>query len=203
MGFSKKQHLQQNIDALKIVFKLESEDRQATTEERLLLMQYSEFGGLKFILNPAAKESDINQWRKSEYDLLPLTQQLHQLLRENSQDEKQYQRYINSMKSSVLTAFYTPPQVIDAISEVLTQRGIRIQKFLEPSAGIGSFIASFTKNKNPEITAYEKDFLTGKILNHLYSQSNINIKGFEEVPENELNTYDIIASNIPFGHFGI
>lgn len=52
MGFSKKQHLQQNIDALRIAFKLEKEKRQATVGERLLMMQYSGFGGLKFVLNP-------------------------------------------------------------------------------------------------------------------------------------------------------
>jgi hypothetical protein len=52
MGFSKRQHLQQNIDALRIAFKLEKEKRQATVGERLLMMQYSGFGGLKFVLNP-------------------------------------------------------------------------------------------------------------------------------------------------------
>jgi hypothetical protein len=39
---------------------------------------------------------------------------------------------------------YTPPLVIDAISAPLKRNGINIQrKFLEPSAGIGSFIKSF------------------------------------------------------------
>ena len=71
MGFSKKQHLQQNIDALRIAFKLEKEKRQATVGERLLMMQYSGFGGLKFVLNPIANEIDINNWRKTEHDLFP------------------------------------------------------------------------------------------------------------------------------------
>ena len=60
MGFSKKQHLQQNIDALRIAFKLEKEKRQATVGERLLMMRYSGFGGLKFVLNPIENEIDIN-----------------------------------------------------------------------------------------------------------------------------------------------
>jgi len=119
MGFSKKQHLQLNIDALRIAFKLEKEKRQATVGERLLMMRYSGFGGLKFVLNPVESEIDINHWRKTEHDLFPLTQELHQLLKENSEDDKQYRRYVDSMKSSVLTAFYTPPKVIDAISSVL------------------------------------------------------------------------------------
>lgn len=203
MGFSKKQHLQQNIDALRIAFKIEKENRQATIGERLLMVQYSGFGGLKFVLNPIENEIDINKWRKTEHDLFPLTQELHQLLKENSEDEKQYRRYVDSMKSSVLTAFYTPPQVIDAISSTLSDSSLSIQKFLEPSAGIGSFIQSFSENQQPNVTAYEKDLLTGKILKQLYPQSNIRVSGFEEIPEKEQNTYDVIASNIPFGDTSI
>lgn len=199
MGFSKKQHLQQNIDALRIAFKLEKEKRQATVGERLLMMQYSGFGGLKFVLNPIVNEIDINHWRKTEHDLFPITQELHQLLKENSEDEKQYRKYVDSIKSSVLTAFYTPPQVIDAISASLRESGLNIEKFLEPSAGIGSFIQSFSENQSANVTAYEKDLLTGKILKQLYPKSNIRISGFEEIPEKEKNSYDVVASNIPFG----
>ena len=199
MGFSKKQHLQQNIDALRIAFKLEKEKRQATVGERLLMMQYSGFGGLKFVLNPIANEIDINNWRKTEHDLFTLTRELHQLLKENSEDERQYRRYVDSMKNSVLTAFYTPPQVIHSISETLRESGLKIDKFLEPSAGIGSFIQSFSENQKSVVTAYEKDLLTGKILKQLYPDSNIRISGFEEIPEKENSSYDIIASNIPFG----
>ncbi|HAF35600.1 MAG TPA: hypothetical protein DCG88_16650, partial [Sphingobacterium sp.] len=135
MGFSKKQHLQQNIDALRIAFKLEKENRQATVGERLLMMQYSGFGGLKFVLNPVEYEMDINNWRKTEHDLFSITQELHQVLKENATDEKQYKRFVDSMRSSVLTAFYTPPEVIDAVSSVLRDSGLKIDKFLEPSAG--------------------------------------------------------------------
>ena len=203
MGFSKKQHLQQNIDALRIAFKLEKENRQATVGERLLMMQYSGFGGLKFVLNPIANEIDINNWRKTEHELFPLTQELHQLLKENSEDEKKYRSYVDSMKNSVLTAFYTPPQVIDAVSATLRENGLIIDKFLEPSAGIGSFIESFSENKQTSVTAYEKDLLTGKVLKQLYPESSIRISGFEEIPEKEQNSYDVVASNIPFGDMSI
>ncbi|GAB3422118.1 N-6 DNA methylase [Niabella aquatica] len=167
------------------------------------MMQYSGFGGLKFVLNPIENEIDINHWRKTEHDLFPITQELHRLLKENSEDDKQYRRYVDSMKSSVLTAFYTPPQVIDAISETLRESGLNIQKFLEPSAGIGSFIQSFSENQKATVTAYEKDLLTGKILKRLYPESNIRIGSFEDIPEKEQGTYDVIASNIPFGDTAI
>lgn len=102
---------------------------------------------------------------------------------ENSVDDKQYRKYVDSMKSSVLTAFYTPPQVIDAISFALKDSGLKIQNFLEPSAGIGAFIQSFADNEETRVTAYEKDVLTGKILKHLYPESNIRVSGFEEISE--------------------
>lgn len=199
MGFSKRQHLQRNIDALRIAFKLEKENGKASVGERLLMMQYSGFGGLKFVLNPAQNPIDINHWRKTEHELFPLTQELHQLLKENATDEKQYRRYVDSMRSSVLTAFYTPPLVIDAIAITLKENGVSIQKLLEPSAGIGSFIQSFANKDVPQVTAYEKDLLTGKILKQLYHDNTIRISGFEEIPEREQRSYDVIASNIPFG----
>ena len=199
MIFSKRQHLQKNIDALRIAFKLEHENRKASVGERLLMMQYSGFGGLKFVLNPVQNPIDINHWRKTEQEFFPLTQELHQLLKENATDEKQYRSYVDSMRSSVLTAFYTPPLVIDAISTTLKENGVSIQKLLEPSAGNGSFIQSFADKDMPQVTAYEKDLLTGKILKQLYPDNTIRISGFEEIPEREKNSYDVVASNIPFG----
>ena len=199
MGFSKKQHLQLNIDALRIAFKLEKENRKASVGERLLMMQYSGFGGLKFVLNPVQNPIDINYWRKTEHELFSLTQELHQVLKENASDEKQYRSYVDSMRSSVLTAFYTPPLIIDAISASLKENSVNIQKFMEPSAGIGSFIQSFAEKDVQQVTAYEKDFLTGKILKQLYPDNTIQIKGFEEISEKEKNSYDVVASNIPFG----
>ncbi len=199
MGFNKRQHLQKNIDALRIAFRLEQENRQASKDERLLMMQYSGFGGLKFILNPAQNQIDINNWKKTEHELFPLTHELHQLLKDNAVDEKQYHRYVDSMRSSVLTAFYTPPLVIDAIFSSLHENGVNIRNLLEPSAGIGSFIESLTDKEQVQVTAYEKDLLTGNILKQLYPDDTIRINGFEEIPEREKHSYDLIASNIPFG----
>ncbi|MFD2939189.1 N-6 DNA methylase [Flavobacterium notoginsengisoli] len=203
MGFSKRLHLQGNIEALRIAFKLESENRNASTEERLLMMQYSGFGGLKFVLYPAQYPADISHWKKNEEELFPLTLELHKLLKESAADEKQYRSYVDSMRSSVLTAFYTPPLVIDAIADSFEESQLKIQKFLEPSAGNGSFIESFAKNNIRQAVAYEKDLLTGTVLKQLYPDHTIRIKGFEEVPEREKSNYDMIASNIPFGDTSI
>ncbi|WP_149207341.1 N-6 DNA methylase [Flavobacterium johnsoniae] len=203
MAFNKREHLKTNIEVLQLVFLLEKEKRQATETERQLLMKYSGFGGLKFVLNPADKANDIDRWVKSEQDLFALTQELHHLLRENAQDEKQYYRYVDSIKASVLTAFYTPPSVIGAIADSFQENQINIERFLEPSAGTGSFIEAFRNESLSHITAYEKEFLTGKLLKQLYPDNNIRVAGFEEIPDKDKESYDVIASNIPFGDASI
>lgn len=199
MAFSKREHLKQNIEALRLAFYLDKWGRNATETERQYLMRYSGFGGLKFVLNSVDTPNAIDQWVKSEQDLFPLTGELHQLLRDNSADDKEYRRYVDSMRSSVLTAFYTPPAVIGAIADTLRESGIIVQRLLEPSAGIGSFIHSFADKNVQHVAAYEKDLLTGMVLRQLYPDRNIRVKGFEEIPETEQNSYDVVASNIPFG----
>src|SRR5690554_7281749 len=98
------------------------------------------------------------------------------------------------MKNSVLSSFYTPPLVVDAISEVLSENGISLNRFLDPSAGTGNFIESFTGTDVPQVTAYEKDLLTGRILKQLYPERDIHIKSFSKIPQRENGTYDMVAS---------
>lgn len=90
---------------------------------------------------------------------------------------------MDSLKASVLTAFYTPAPVIDAISDALKNSGVEVRSFLEPSAGQGAFIDSFLRNDRypgAEVLAYEKDLLTGKILSALHPSILTRVEGFEK-----------------------
>jgi len=196
--------LRQNIDAIKLALRLDKEHRKATPEEREILAKYSGFGGIKTILNPADKPEDIERWSKSEVELFPLVQELHEVLRESSPTPEVYKRYVSSLKSSILTAFYTPKPVIDALSDALKDSGITPTRFLEPSAGTGAFISSF-KDVAPEakVTGFEKDLLTGKILSHLYPDDKVRIEGYEKMEGRYSQHFDVIASNIPFGDISV
>ena len=200
MAYNKKVHLKTNIEAIRIAFALDREKRRATEAEREVLWQYSGFGGIKCILNPAEKESDKGYWTKTDLELFPMVADLHRHIRENSKDEQEAKRYFNSLKSSVLTAFYTPPEAIKALSEALKENGITPVRFLEPSAGNGAFVETF-KDSFPEVktTAFEKDLLTGKVLSHLHPDDRVHVRGFEEIENRPDNRFDVVASNIPFG----
>jgi hypothetical protein len=105
MAYNKKAHLKTNMEAIRIAFTLDREKRGATDAERAVLQQYSGFGGIKCILNPAEKESDRGYWTKTDSELFQMVSDLHKLIRENSKDEQEYKRYFSSLKNSILTAF--------------------------------------------------------------------------------------------------
>ncbi|MDR1593461.1 MAG: SAM-dependent methyltransferase, partial [Prevotellaceae bacterium] len=200
MAYNKKEHLQTNIEAIRIAFALDKEKRRATEAERSVLQQYSGFGGIKCILNPVQTEADKASWKKSDVDLFPMVVDLHKLIHENSRDENEYRRYFNSLKSSILTAFYTPPEIVKVLSDALKNSEITPVRFLEPSAGNGAFADVFRETfPNNKTVCFEKDLLTGKILSHLHPDDKVHIRGFEEIENRPDNRFDVIASNIPFG----
>ena len=200
MAYNKKAHLLTNTEAIRIAFTLDREKRRATEEERAVLKQYSGFGGIKCVLKSTG-ENDRKDWTKSEMDLFPPVADLQKLIRENSKDESEYKHYYDSIKKSILTAFYTPPEVVLALTEALKGNGIFPQRFLEPSAGNGAFADAF-RNTFPqnETVCFERDLLTGKILSHMHPDDKIFIRPFEEIENRPDNSFDVIASNIPFGN---
>ena len=204
MAFNRKQKLRDNIEAIRTAFTLDREGRTPTERERVLLGRYCGFGGLKCILNPARELTDAVHWAKSDLELFAPTVELHRIIRENSRDDMEYKRYTDSLKASVLTAFYTPQPVTDTIADVLHDRKVRPNLVLEPSAGIGAFISPvLSNNLQAEVMAFEKDLLTGKMLGHLYPQQKIRTEGFEKIEKPFLNHFDLAISNIPFGDIAV
>ena len=204
MAFNRKQKLRDNIEAVRTAFTLDREGRTPTERERALLERYCGFGGLKCILNPARELTDAVHWAKSDLELFAPMVELHRLIRENSRDEREYKRYTDSLKASVLTAFYTPQAITDTIADVLHDRKVRPRLVLEPSAGMGAFISPvLSNNPQAEVMAFEKDLLTGRMLGHLYPQQKIRTEGFEKIEKPFLNHFDLAISNIPFGDIAV
>ena len=204
MAYSRKQRLNDNIKAIETAFILDREQRTPTARERLLLERYCGFGGLKCILNPARELADAVHWAKSDLELFAPTVELHRLIRENSKNESEYKQLMDSLKQSVLTAFYTPSAVTEALTDVLKEHQIIPEKVLEPSAGIGAFVDSVLDN-NPkaDIMAFEKDLLTGKILRHLHPEQKVRIEGFEKIEKPFNDYFDLAISNVPFGDVAV
>ena len=204
MAFNRKAKLRDNIEAIRTAFELDGAQRAATPQERERLARYCGFGGLKCILNPASDLTDVVQWAKSDLELFPLTVELHRLIRDHSANDNEYKRYIDSLKSSVLTAFYTPEAVTEALADVLHDYNVRPHRLLEPSAGHGAFVEAFARrNPDAEVMAFEKDLLTGKILAHLHPDKSVRTEGFERIEKPFNGYFDVAVSNIPFGDVAV
>ncbi len=204
MSYNKKAHLRANIDAIKVVFTLEKEQRSATEIEQDILMEYTGFGGLKCVLNPVNSLVDTSAWAKSELELFPMVAELHRVIRDNTDSATEYKQYINSIKNSVLTAFYTPPLVVQALADTFSDNDVQINTLLDPSAGMGGFSSAFSfRYLKADIVNFEKDQLTGKILSHINPDDKVVVDGFETIENRYSNYFDVVTSNIPFGEMSV
>ena len=204
MAFNRKQRLRDNIEAIRTAFVLDKEQRTATTEEQAILRKYCGFGGLKCILNPARELTDAVHWAKSDLELFAPTVELHRLIRENSRNDLGYKRFVDSLKASVLTAFYTPKEITDTIADVLADYSVHPSRVLEPSAGVGVFVDAVLRHSpDADVMAFEKDLLTGTILQQLHPDKKMRIDGFEKIEKPFNNYFDLAVSNIPFGDIAV
>lgn len=205
MAYNKKEVLQANTEAIRVVLRLEKERREATEAEKSILQNYQGFGGLKCVLNRTDNPDDIRYWSKSEQNLFEPTQQLKQMIYREAVDANTAKRYWESIKASVLTSFYTDTRIVSAISDALTSVNVPIRRCLDPSAGMGAFAETFAKQAGV-VDAMEKDLLTARISQalHPYGKGNIFVQNepFEAIGELEdKDKYDLVTSNIPFGDF--
>lgn len=202
--YNKEQALRDNTEAIRTAYRIEIEGRSATEEEQAVLRKYTGFGALKFILNDTDEMIDTARWKPSDIKYIGQTIELRRVLRENTSGQEEFSKAMDSLKSSVLTAFYTPTPVIKAISDSLKIQGIEVRNYLEPSAGQGAFIDVFKETyPDAEATAFEKDLMTGKILSALHPQDKITVDGFETISESQAGHFDLAVSNIPFGDFAV
>lgn len=169
-----------NIAAIKLLKSLEEGNRLATPEEQVVLSKYVGWGGL-------ADAFDESKWPK-EYE------ELKELL-----NKKEYE----SARESTLTAFYTPPVVLESIYDTLRNFGFENGNILEPACGTGNFFGMLPEDmRESKMYGVELDSISGRIAQYLYPESNIAIEGFEEtnLPD---NFFDVTISNVPFGDFGV
>lgn len=201
MAYNKLKSLEDNVRAIETALTVLSQKRKATEPEKETLSLYSGFGGIKEVLN-LGTENSIPQSMEETANRLLVS------LRKFSADNPEwYNGTLASIKTSVLTAFYTPAFIINAVAgqihTTFKKHGLTMRTFLEPSAGIGGFLP--VAMNGSKSYAFEKDTLTGLILALLNDDTETYTAGFETIGEQRLEdtSFDVIASNIPFGNFRV
>ena len=167
-----------NVAAIRLLKRVEAENRPATPEEQEVLAKYVGWGGLADCFDP----------RHNNYE------GLRSLL-----TEEEYA----AARESTLTAFYTPPVVIRSIYAALGQMGFRQGNVLEPACGIGHFLGMLPEGMaESKVYGVELDDVSGRIARQLYPRSSISVRGYEKMDFPD-NFFDVAVGNVPFGQFKV
>jgi N12 class adenine-specific DNA methylase len=162
-----------NIEAIKTLFQIERENRQATAAEKEILAKYKGWGGLS--------EAFANYMTNKE---------LRELL---SQEE------YDAARRSTQNAHYTSLEVIEAMYKGLERMGFTGGNLLEPSMGTGNFFGMLPKKLANKTNLYgvEMDNITGRIARALYGDADITIAPYQDVNYAD-GSFDAAVGNVPF-----
>ena len=218
--------LKGNLAAIRLLRTLQKEDRNATHEEKKVLAQFVGWGSLQHTFDTVRgdlmrtypgqkpdtkrraylKAGELNDYRNALYDgdekfmekidaridewekhFGPAQQELRTLLTAGE---------IAAASASTINAHYTSKDVISGMWDAVLRMGIKSGRFLEPAAGVGSFIGLSPWSTN-ESTAIELDSVSAQLLEKLYPQSKVlssNLASVNVAP----GSYDLTISNVPF-----
>ena len=164
-----------NLSAIRLVKQLGAEEREATTAEKTVLEQFTGWGGLSSVF----KEGNA------------YFNELQELL-----TPEEYE----AARASTTTSFYTPPEIVSSVWDMIERLGFAGGSVLEPSAGIGHFFGLMPAalSAKSDLAGIEIDKISGRILRALYPDATVKVEGFEKqrIPNNR---YDLIVTNVPFG----
>jgi N12 class adenine-specific DNA methylase len=179
---SLKQKARDNFAAIELIRRLDVSGREATDEERRVLVKYVGWGGIP----QAFADFGPEEWRSER-------EQLKSLLTPTEYE---------SARASTLNAHYTSATVIGGIYDALERLGFTGGRVLEPALGIGHFFGLMPGEMaaRSRLTGIELDPLTARIARHLYPDADIRAQGFETAKLVE-GSFNLAISNVPFGDY--
>lgn len=182
---TKREKINDNLEALSIIEELElveSKDlkENLTREKQKKLAKYSGWGGLADIF-----DEQNNSWQEERSRLKELAGTSY-----------------NDMRATVLTAYYTPANIIEEMYWFAEHFGnLSHANILDPAMGTGNFFQRIpSAMRGANLTGIEIDETSAEIAKYLYPQVNIFVTGYENVT---LPKQDLIIGNIPFNNIKV
>lgn len=180
---SPSERLNNNLEAISMLNRVESGERELDITAQEVLAKYVGWGGLSDVFD----ESKDGQWKEARAFL------------KKNLSQAEYE----AARESTLTSFYTPKTVIDGIYKTLSDMGFKQGNILEPSMGIGNFIGNVPDEMSKsKFYGVELDSVSGRIGKLLYPESEVQVKGLEETGFSN-NFFDVAIGNVPFGEYKV
>lgn len=216
-----KQKFNQNIAALKTLQTMRVEGRtKATAEEQETMAKFVGWGAYPALFNEDytphvyGRGDELEERKRERAEHLERERVQKELDPEFNNDKWKKEKEIlksvlsaeefKSAKGSILNAHFTAPSVVDAHWKMAQKLGFNGGRFLETSAGIGYYLGMMPPElaKKTHTSAVELDQSTGNMLKAMYPSTNVQVTGFQNLAAPD-NFYDLVASNVPFGNYGV
>ncbi|WP_280216934.1 helicase [Nocardia neocaledoniensis] len=169
-----------NIEAIRLLARLDEAGRYATADEQAVLAQFSGWGGAWQVFDTA----------KTEHE--PQREQLRALLGD---------REFRAARQSTANAHYTDPAVVAVMWDALVEAGLpEDANVLEPGCGAGHFLGHAPGWVNA--VGVEVDPTTARIAHYLYPSREVRNHGFER-DFSPTARYDAAIGNVPFGDYSL
>ena len=170
-----------NVAAIRTLFQLEAEGRDATPKEQEILSNYVGWGGLADVFDP----SKIS-WAEEHKNLKGLLSEAE----------------FAAARASTLNAHYTSPTIIRSIYDAVEKMGFETGNILEPAMGVGNFFGLLPEGmRDSKLYGVELDSISGRIAQKLYPKADITVAGFETTSRRDF--YDLAVGNVPFGNYKV
>ncbi|MFL1596150.1 DEAD/DEAH box helicase family protein [Rhodococcus ruber] len=170
-----------NIAALRLVRRLDEQQRPATADEQAVLAQWSGWGAIPEVFDNRPKI--LAQWGDEHTELLDLL------------GDKGFAQ----ARATTLNAHYTDPAIVAELWRAVQRAGLPDGALLlEPGCGAGHFVG--TAPETVRMVGVEIEPISAKIAHYLYPSQQIRNHGFERnfAPA---GTFTGAIGNVPFGKF--
>jgi N12 class adenine-specific DNA methylase/GGDEF domain-containing protein len=170
--------LRGNIAAIRLMRKIESENRQAAEEEQKILAKFVGWGGLSKYFDRLQKDRYLKEYEE---------------LRALFSDDREY----HAASDSARNAHYTSIGVFRAMWDAVKRMGFACGNVMEPGMGVGNAFGTIPTDLKAVLHGVELDSITGRIARLLYPNAKIQVKGYQEVKIPK-DYYRLFFSNVPF-----
>jgi N12 class adenine-specific DNA methylase/2'-5' RNA ligase len=181
------QRLKWNMDALRLLKQLETDDRMPTEAERETLAHYVGWGALQNVFDPyRSAYNEQKKWIESSRELSELM----------TEDE------FDAARKSTVNAHYTSPEIVRFMWKAMQRIGFKDGQIFEPSMGIGNFLGMMPGaiRRASSVFGNDLDKTSYKIAKYLYPSAGLYNLDYAEMVLPD-NAFDLAISNVPFGDY--
>jgi N12 class adenine-specific DNA methylase/GNAT superfamily N-acetyltransferase len=171
--------VQANLAALRLLRRIEAEDRPATADEQQVLARFAGWGALPKV------------FVTGDDTYAPVREELRGLLSPAEYDDAM---------QNALNSHFTDAGLVEPMWAALTGLGFESGLVLEAGCGTGNFIGFAPAGAR--LVGVERNEVSGSIARLLYPSAEVRVESFGETPVRP-GTYDAVIGNVPFGNYPV